>query len=70
MKTLSTDQIRWNRACGYADEFHAIQAVLNYADGRSSLEEYTEIYNSMSLSSRKVADATMEKISSSFKVGA
>lgn len=70
MKTLSTDQIRWNRSCGYADEFHAIQAVLNYADGRSSLNEYTEIYNSMSLSSRKVADETMEKIASSFKVGA
>lgn len=74
MKTLSNDQIRWNRSCGYADEFFAIQHVLNYADGRSSLEEYTEMYNSMSLANRKIADDLMDKIAATFsttaKVGA
>jgi hypothetical protein len=70
MKQLTTEQIRWNRSCGYSEEFFAIQHVLNYADGRSSLEEYAEFYNSMSLSSRKIADKTMAKIAAStpFKV--
>lgn len=70
MKTLTTDQIRMNRSCGLRQEFFAMQIVLNYADGRSSLAEYTELYDAMSLSTQKIADEIMEKISESVKVGA
>lgn len=56
MNTLSVSQIDWNAYCGFPSKYRVIQVVMDYAEGRSPLSEYTEFYNSMTTEQKQQAD--------------
>ena len=63
MNTLSQNQIDWNAYCGFPSRYRVMQVVMNYAEGSSSLSEYTEFYNSMTPDQKQMADNLMIDIS-------
>ena len=56
MNTLSQNQIDWNAYCGFPSKYRVMQVVMNYAEGSSSLSEYTEFYISMTPDQKQMAD--------------
>ena len=62
MKTMSSEQRRYNYYCGLPQQFVVQKVVLNYAEGSSSLDEYTEYYNSFTPAQKLFADILIQEI--------
>lgn len=63
MNTMSKEQISWNYYCGLPQSVVVQKVVMNYADGSSSLDEYTEYYNRMTADQKQIADKMIMQIS-------
>ncbi len=62
MNTMSREQIAYNYYCGLPQSFNVQKVVINYASGSSSLEEYTEFYNSFTAIQKHIADVMIAQI--------
>jgi len=62
MNTMSKEQISWNYYCGLPQSVVVQKVVMNYADGSSSLDEYTEFYNSFTADQKQIADDMVMQI--------
>jgi len=62
MNTMSQEQTSWNNVCGLPVKFLLTRIVLNYANGSSTLEEYTEYYNRMTVEQKQFADDMIMEI--------
>jgi hypothetical protein len=62
MNTMSQEQTSWNNVCGLPVKFLLTRIVLNYANGSSTLEEYTEYYNRMTVEQKQIADDMVMEI--------
>jgi hypothetical protein len=65
MKTLTREQISWNRSCGLPNHYLPYKLAFNYAEGLSSLEEYYELYSSLTREQQMLADVILEGIAQS-----
>jgi hypothetical protein len=62
MNTMSREQINYNYYCGLPQSFNVHKVVINYASGLSSLDEYTQFYNSFTAIQKHIADVMITQI--------
>jgi hypothetical protein len=59
---MSEEQTSWNNCCGLPVKFLLMKIILDYANGSSSREEYTDYYNRMTTEQKQIADDMVMEI--------
>jgi len=62
MNTFSNSQVYYTAKCGLPTKFYVQKIVIDYAEGSSSLSEYTEFYNNWNSEMQQIADDLVMEI--------